>query len=146
MEKIGRHGDYTIKSSLQLERGPPGITIGHKINPKFRHESPKIKFCDGLPDGESLATYAALWQLYNDLPTDENGRAFIPSDKEGGARLILLRDRDMTVYIEDLNGKLGGEVLIRKNSPYFKKIVALFKAIEFDNKTKPHWNARALQP
>lgn len=146
MKTIGRHGDYTLKSSLQMGRGPPGITIGHKVDPEFRHESPKIKFCDGLTDGESPAIYAALVQLYNDLPIDENGRAFIPSDEEGGARLILLRDRDMTIYVEDLNGEVGGEVLIKKNSPYNKKIEALFKAMEADNKTKPLLNAKSLKP
>lgn len=145
MNKVARLGDYFPQSFLYMGRTRYGITIKCHPDPDRRLASPNPKFYEVYKGGKSPSTYEALWRLYNELPTDQHQRAFFPSERgENGCRLLLIRTDNMTVATEDMHGRYGVEVFIRKDSTYFDKLKALFKAIELDNKAEPLLNALEL--
>lgn len=138
---VARCGDYSPRSFLQIEQSEHGFIILCSIDEKRRWEAPNPRFCGAFAGGRSPKTYQALWNLYNELPTEGHARAFIHSNYNDGNRLIIMRNDDMVVATEDTNGEYGKVVLIGGWSSYFKKIEDLYKAIELDNVKEPRWNA-----
>lgn len=82
-----------------------------------------------------------LWQLYNELPTDERRQAFIASKHDDGKRFLIIRNDDLVVATTDEMGEFAAKVLIGKDSPFFERVKELYRAIEADNNAEPQWNA-----
>ncbi len=146
MKTIARPGDYSHRSLLKLSQHTNGISILCYPNPERRFEEPNPRFYEKCKGGKSPATFDALWQLYNVLPNDHHQRAFIPSKYSDGNQLLVVYSDSIAVKTEDMHGKYGVLVLIGSESPFFKKIELLYRAIKADNHSEPNWNALRSNP
>lgn len=141
MQRCARRGDDSTRSSLELVRSRYGIGIICRIDQERRLEALNPRFRGAFAGGSSPETYRVLWQLYNQLPTDERKWAFIASKHDDGNRLLISRNDDVVVATSNSVGEFGVKVFVGNDSPIFERVKELFQAIEDDNRTDHNGNA-----